>query len=160
MPVEWLKSHPPGGDNDTVIIEYSKATFGYRQKEIKQTLTEPGLIMKEYPRFKDFQNGSLVEFQLLYPDAKNFEKSHLHRNPASNDNIVQEGQTPVPVQKNQTPVPENHITANFLSGLGLMTRHPVCSKDQWQNGKMRLWLLHRRHHHAMRWQSGLPDRPV
>ncbi|XP_032789786.2 uncharacterized protein LOC116926976 isoform X4 [Daphnia magna] len=74
--VEWLKSHPPGGDNDTVIIEYSKATFGYRQKEIKQTLTEPGLIMKEYPRFKDFQNGSLfqVEFQLLYPDAKNFEK--------------------------------------------------------------------------------------
>ncbi|KAK4028523.1 hypothetical protein OUZ56_017802 [Daphnia magna] len=30
--------------------------------------------MKEYPRFKDFQNGSLVEFQLLYPDAKNFEK--------------------------------------------------------------------------------------
>ncbi|XP_045029408.1 uncharacterized protein LOC123472230 isoform X1 [Daphnia magna] len=64
------------GDNDTVIIEYSKATFGYRQKEIKQTLTEPGLIMKEYPRFKDFQNGSLfqVEFQLLYPDAKNFEK--------------------------------------------------------------------------------------
>ncbi|KAK4006713.1 hypothetical protein OUZ56_011871 [Daphnia magna] len=74
--VEWLKSHPPGGDNDTVIIDYSKATFGYRQKEIKQTLTEPGLIMKEYPRFKDFQNGSLfqVEFQLLYPDAKNFEK--------------------------------------------------------------------------------------
>ncbi|KAK4008302.1 hypothetical protein OUZ56_013445 [Daphnia magna] len=72
--VEWLKSHPPGGDNDTVIIEYSKATFGYRQKEIKQTLTEPGLIMKEYPRFKDFQNGSLVMcysntfemFQLTY----------------------------------------------------------------------------------------------
>jgi hypothetical protein len=69
-----LKSHPPGGDNDTVIIEYSKATFGYRQKEIKQTLTEPGLIMKEYPRFKDFQNGSLVMcynntfemFQLTY----------------------------------------------------------------------------------------------
>ena len=30
-------------------------------------------------------------------------QSHLHRNPASNDNIVQEG---------QTPVPENHITAN------------------------------------------------
>jgi hypothetical protein len=32
--------------------------------------------------------------------------------PASNDNIVEEGQTPVPVQKDQTPVPENHIEAN------------------------------------------------
>ncbi|EFX60894.1 hypothetical protein DAPPUDRAFT_273380 [Daphnia pulex] len=42
-------------------------------------------------------------------------QSHLHRNPASNDNIVQEGKTPVPVQKDQTPVPENHITANVLS---------------------------------------------
>jgi hypothetical protein len=35
--------------------------------------------------------------------------------PASNDNIVQEGQTPVPVQKDQTPVKKNHVTANVLS---------------------------------------------
>jgi hypothetical protein len=55
-----MKNHPPGGDNDTVIEEYMKATFGYRQKQIKNSLTEPGLVMKEYPRFKDFQNGSLV----------------------------------------------------------------------------------------------------
>ena len=32
--------------------------------------------------------------------------------PASNDNIVKEGQTPVPVQNDQTPVYENHIEAN------------------------------------------------
>ena len=55
-----MKNHPPGGDNDTVIEEYMKATFGYHQKQIKNSLTEPGLVMKEYPRFKDFQNGSLV----------------------------------------------------------------------------------------------------
>ena len=30
-----------------------------RQKQLKDILTEPGLIMNQYPRFKDFQNGSL-----------------------------------------------------------------------------------------------------
>lgn len=95
-----MKSHPPGGENDSVIKEYMKTTFGYRQKQIRTSLTEPGLVMAEYPRFKDFQNGSLVksfllkslemmkwffstitfyavfsDFKLLYPEAKDFEKS-------------------------------------------------------------------------------------
>ncbi|XP_032784639.1 uncharacterized protein LOC116922348 isoform X2 [Daphnia magna] len=72
-----MKSHPPGGENDSVIEEYMKATFGYRQKQIRTSLTEPGLVMAEYPRFKDFQNGSLFfsDFKLLYPEAKDFDKS-------------------------------------------------------------------------------------
>ncbi|XP_045032185.1 uncharacterized protein LOC116926182 isoform X3 [Daphnia magna] len=75
--VEWMKSHPPGGENDSVIEEYMKATFGYRQKQIRTSLTEPGLVMAEYPGFKDFQNGSLFfsDFKLLYPEAKDFDKS-------------------------------------------------------------------------------------
>ncbi|EFX78798.1 hypothetical protein DAPPUDRAFT_245595 [Daphnia pulex] len=56
--VEWMKSHPPGGENDSVIEEYMKSTFGYRHKQIRTSLTEPGLVMAE-SRFKDFQNGSL-----------------------------------------------------------------------------------------------------
>lgn len=56
-----MKSHPPGEENDPVIEEYMKTTFGYRQEQIRASLTEPGLVMAEYPRFKDFQNGSLVK---------------------------------------------------------------------------------------------------
>ncbi|KAK4006481.1 hypothetical protein OUZ56_011635 [Daphnia magna] len=54
-----------------------KATFGYRQKQVRTSLTEPGLVMAEYPRFKDFQNGSLFfsDSKLLYPEAKDFDKS-------------------------------------------------------------------------------------
>jgi hypothetical protein len=55
LQVDWMKNNPPGGDNDIVIEEYMKETFGYRQKQIKNSLTEPGLAMKEYPRFKEFQ---------------------------------------------------------------------------------------------------------
>ena len=46
-----------GGGNDATIYEYTKATFGYRQKQLKYILTEPVLIMNEYPRFKNFENG-------------------------------------------------------------------------------------------------------
>ena len=55
-----MQTHISGGGNDATIYEYTKATFGYRQKQLKYILTEPGLIMNEFPRFKDFENGSLV----------------------------------------------------------------------------------------------------
>ena len=57
-----------GGGNDATIYEYTKATFGYRQKQLKYILTEPVLIMNEYPRFKNIENGSLIQCV----------KSHLH----------------------------------------------------------------------------------
>ena len=50
-----MKSHPPGGENDPVIQEYMKTTFGYCQEQNKTTLKEPGLVMAEYPRFNDFR---------------------------------------------------------------------------------------------------------
>ena len=55
-----MQTHASGGENDAAIYEYMKTTFGDRQKPFKEIFSKPGLIMNEFPPFKDFQNWSLV----------------------------------------------------------------------------------------------------
>ncbi len=54
-----MKSHPSSRENDATIVKYMASTFGFRQQQLK-TLTDPKDIILEYPRFKDYQNGTLV----------------------------------------------------------------------------------------------------
>ena len=36
------------------------ATYKFRLQQIEDTLFNPTLIMEEYPKFKDFEQGELV----------------------------------------------------------------------------------------------------
>lgn len=46
--------------NKAKIHEYMESTFDYREQQISVTLTSASQIFEEYPRYVDFENGSLV----------------------------------------------------------------------------------------------------
>ncbi|XP_045034574.1 uncharacterized protein LOC123475647 [Daphnia magna] len=69
--VSWLKVHGPSITNKAKIHEYMESTFDYREQQISVTLTSASQIFEEYPRYVDFENGSLIlhDFYRKYKDA-------------------------------------------------------------------------------------------
>ncbi|XP_045029979.1 uncharacterized protein LOC116933442 [Daphnia magna] len=57
--------------NKAKIHEYMESTFDYREQQISVTLTSASQIFEEYPRYVDFENGSLIlhDFYRKYKDA-------------------------------------------------------------------------------------------
>jgi hypothetical protein len=56
----WLKDHTPSPTNDTQIREFMEKTFNFRRFQIRTILRNATRIIQNYPRFIDFQLGSLV----------------------------------------------------------------------------------------------------
>ncbi len=44
-------------ENDATIVKHMASIFGFRQQQFK-SLTDPKDIILEYPRLKDYKNGT------------------------------------------------------------------------------------------------------
>jgi hypothetical protein len=58
--VAWLKSTGIFLETKQQIRTFMDATYKFRLQQIEDTLFNPTLIMEEYPKFKDFEQGELV----------------------------------------------------------------------------------------------------
>jgi hypothetical protein len=58
--VRLLKSLIPTASNAEQINDAMESTFPFRQYQMKKNLKTPSLILAEYPRMVDFNNGLLV----------------------------------------------------------------------------------------------------
>lgn len=52
-------------ENKMKIMDFMNETYDYRKLQIKKCLHSPTAIVMEYPRFKDFDYGKLVNGKLV-----------------------------------------------------------------------------------------------
>lgn len=77
--VRLLKSLIPTPSNAEQINDAMESTYPFRQYQMKRNLKTPGLVLAEYPRMMDFNNGLLIydDFRRKYPMAGEIEQSFV-----------------------------------------------------------------------------------